>query len=127
MSDAIEVRGLRVLGRHGATAYEQDREQPFEIELSIETPTTAAAASDDLSRTVDYSKIVETVRQLVASSHFQLLERLAAAVATAVLVDRRIESVTVTVRKLRPPLAADVETVGVRITRRQGETTAPAG
>jgi hypothetical protein len=38
-----------------------------------------------------------------------------------VLADRRVNAVTVTVRKLRPPIA-DVETVGVRVVRRRGET-----
>ncbi|MGP8065737.1 MAG: dihydroneopterin aldolase [Acidimicrobiales bacterium] len=121
MSDVIEVRGLTVLGTHGALATEQDRPQPFEIELLIETPFAPAAASDDLDRAVDYSKVVETVRELVVASHFQLLETLADAVASAVLADRRVDAVTVTVRKLRPPIA-DVETVGVRVVRRQGET-----
>ncbi len=127
MNDAIEIRGLRVLGTHGALPIEQDHPQPFELELLIETPLAVAAASDDLGQTVDYSTVVEAARGLVASSHFQLLETLAEAVAAAVLADRRIESVTVTVRKLRPPVAADVETVGVRLTRRQGETVARAG
>jgi dihydroneopterin aldolase len=122
MNDAIEIRGLRVLGRHGAAPGEQDQPQPFELELLIETPFGAAAASDDLGRAVDYSAVVNAVRDLVASSHFQLLEALADAVAATVLVDRRIDAVTVTVRKLRPPLAADVETVGARVTRCQGAT-----
>ncbi|HXZ83032.1 MAG TPA: dihydroneopterin aldolase [Acidimicrobiales bacterium] len=124
MNDVIEIRGLRVLGRHGALPEEQQRPQPFEIELLIETPLGVAAASDELGRAVDYGTVVDVVRDLVGSAHFQLLETLADAVAAAVLVDRRIESVTVTVRKLRPPIPADVETVGVRVTRRRGETVA---
>ena len=47
-----------------------------------------------------------------------LLESLAGSVADAVLgADPRIDAVTVTLRKLRPPLAVDVSTVGVAITR----------
>ena len=122
MSYAIEIRGLRVLGTHGVLAEEQDRPQPFELDLLVETPFGAAAASDDIGRAVDYSGIVEMVRELVATSRFRLLEALADAIAAAVLADRRIEAVTVTVRKLRPPLAADLATVGVCLTRRQGET-----
>ena len=51
---------------------------------------------------------------------FELLEALAGAVAEATLAsDRRITAVTVDLRKLRPPLAVDIATVGVRITRRR--------
>jgi dihydroneopterin aldolase len=39
-------------------------------------------------------------------------------VATATLAaDRRVTSVTVRLRKLQPPLAVDIATVGVTITR----------
>jgi len=47
-----------------------------------------------------------------------LLEALARAVAAAALAaDPRITSVTVHLRKLRPPVAVDMADVGVRITR----------
>jgi dihydroneopterin aldolase len=45
------------------------------------------------------------------------LEALAEGIAEAVLADTRVTSVSVGVRKLRPPLAADLGSVGVRITR----------
>jgi dihydroneopterin aldolase len=48
------------------------------------------------------------------------LEALADAIALATLAsDLRIAAVTVAVRKLRPPISADISSVGVRITRRQ--------
>jgi len=51
---------------------------------------------------------------------FALLEALAWHVADAVLdVDHRIAGVTVALRKLRPPLAVDIDTVGVRVVRRR--------
>ena len=57
---------------------------------------------------------------MTGGSSFQLLEALAGAVAEATLAsDRRIAAVTVHLRKLQPPLAMDIATVGVRITRRQ--------
>ena len=121
MSDAIEIRGLRVLGTHGVLVEEIARPQPFEIDLDVETRLVDAGASDDLVQTVDYGPIVETVCKLVESSHFALLESLASAIADAVLDDPRVDAVMVKIRKLRPPLAADVATVGVRISRRRGE------
>ena len=57
---------------------------------------------------------------MVAGRSFELLESLADAVAEATLAsDARITAVTVHLRKLRPPLALDLGTVGVRITRRR--------
>lgn len=124
MSDAIEVQGLRALGLHGVLAHEQDQLQPFELDLSVELDLAPAALSDDLGATVDYGRLVEAARLVVTSEHHQLLESLAASVASVVLVaDERIVAVTVALRKLRPPLPADVSSVGVRITRRREDVT----
>ena len=65
--------------------------------------------------------IAETATGIVSGPpSFQLLEALAGAVAEATLAsDGRIAAVTVHLRKLQPPLAMDIATVGVRITRQQ--------
>ncbi len=64
-SDRIEIRGLRVLGTHGVLPEEQTRAQPFEIDLDLNLSTVAAAASDDLADTVDYSAVVDRVCAVV--------------------------------------------------------------
>jgi dihydroneopterin aldolase len=120
-SDRIEIRGLRLLGTHGVLAEERSRPQPFEVDVDMALSTAAAGASDDLTDTVDYAEVVGRVSAVVdGPTSYLLLEALAAAMADEVLAaDSRIESVTLSVRKLQPPLPADLSTVGVRITRRQ--------
>jgi dihydroneopterin aldolase len=119
--DRIQLRGLRVMGTHGVLAEEKERAQPFEIDLDLSVDMTSAVASDQLADTVDYAAVAARAAELVAGpSSFELLEALAGELATVTLhSDHRIRSVTVTLRKLQPPLAVDIETVGVRITRRQ--------
>ncbi|HLI15202.1 MAG TPA: dihydroneopterin aldolase [Acidimicrobiales bacterium] len=117
--DAIEILGLRLLGTHGALPGEQDRPQPFELDLVVEADLSPAAASDELARAVDYGQLVDRAREVVERTRFHLLEALAEAVAGALLADGRVGAVTVALRKLRPPLAADLASVGVRITRRR--------
>jgi dihydroneopterin aldolase len=61
---------------------------------------------------------VAAVEGVVAGERHRLLERLATRIADDVAaVDPRIRSVTVTVRKLRPPVPADLASAGVTITR----------
>jgi len=120
LSQVIELRGLRVMGTHGALAEEQTKPQPFEIDLDVELDMSAALASDDVEDTVDYGAVVSLAERVVATEHFNLLEALAGRIADAVLADERVTAVTVTVRKLRPPVAADLATAGVRLTRRRG-------
>ena len=59
-----------------------------------------------------------TVAQVVTGERHRLLERLATRIADDVLaLDDRLTSVTVTVRKLRPPVPVDLASAGVTITR----------
>lgn len=107
-----------MLGVHGALPEEQSRAQPFEVDLNIAADLSSAAASDDLADTVDYAAAAAAAAKVVAVEHHQLLERLARRIADEVLaLDPRIASVTVAVRKLRPPVPLEVASVGVTITR----------
>jgi FolB domain-containing protein len=115
--DRIELRGLRVQGVHGVLPEEQVRAQPFEVDLSVQADLRGAGRSDDLADTLDYCAIAESVAKVVSGEHFALLERLAERITEVVLTDGRVTSVTVSVRKLRPPVPVDVSTAGVTITR----------
>jgi dihydroneopterin aldolase len=116
--DRIELRGLRVLGIHGVLPEERVKAQPFELDLDLKVDLSPAGRSDDLADTVDYAGVVDRAEAVVGGpGHYRLLEALAEAIAATSLEDERVVSVTVGLRKLEPPLAADIATVGVRITR----------
>ena len=114
--DRIELRGLRVLGVCGALPEERDRPQPLEVDLDVETDLASAGRSDDLADTVDYGALAAAAVRVATEERFTLLERLATRIAEEVGADGRVTSVTVVVRKLRPPVAVDLGTAGVRVT-----------
>lgn len=118
--DVIELRGLRVLGRHGCLPEEHERDQPFEVDLDVHLDLSVAGRSDRLADTLDYGGMAATVAAVVAGPPSALLERVAERIAAAVLADDRVGAVTVVLRKLRPPVPVDLATAGVRISRRQG-------
>ena len=67
---------------------------------------------------MDYGLVVATVERVVGEERHRLLERVATRVADDVLaLDPRIASVTVSVRKLRPPVPVDLASAGVTIRR----------
>lgn len=116
--DQIELRGLRIAGVVGVLAHEQAQAQPLELDLALGLDLATAGASDDLADTVDYGAVCTAVEEVVTASSFALLEALAERVAATVLgTDPRLATVTVSVRKLRPPVAQQLDTSGVRITR----------
>jgi dihydroneopterin aldolase len=118
MSDVIRLQGLRLMGTHGALPEEQRRAQPFELDIDMTVDVALAGRTDALIDTVHYGEVSAAVAKVVTGEQHRLLERLATRVADDVLaVDERITSVTVTVRKLRPPLPVDLASAGVTITR----------
>ena len=112
----ILVTGLEVLGTHGVLPEEQTRAQPFGVDLELEVDLGPAGASDDLADTIDYAAVIAVTVRIVETERFQLLERLATRIAEACREDERVSAVTVTVRKLRPPVPASLDHVGVRVT-----------
>ena len=118
MTDRIEIRELRVTGIHGVLPEERERAQPFSIDIVAWVDMEAAQHSDDLADTVDYGALAQAAADIVGGRSYRLLEALAGRLASALLiVDPRLEAVEVTVRKLRPPLALDVGSTGVRVRR----------
>jgi len=117
MADFIQLRGLRVTGRHGVLEHERQSAQPFQIDLDIEVDLRPSGASDDLDETIDYGTVVHRVEAIVRNESHLLIERVAARIADDVLEDSRAIAVDVTLTKLRPPVPADLATASVRIHR----------
>jgi dihydroneopterin aldolase len=118
-TDRIELRGLRALGTHGLLPEERVRAQPFEIDLEIATDLVAAGRSDALRDTIDYGAVSQAVAAVVEGGHADLMEHLAQRVvdATFEVAGPAASAVTVTVRKLRPPVPVDLASAAVTITR----------
>ena len=53
---------------------------------------------------------------MVKNERYQLLERLATRIGEVCRTDERVSAVTVTVRKLHPPVRAMLDHVAVRVT-----------
>ncbi len=119
--DRIEIRDLEMMLYCGVLDEEQARRQPFRFDLDLYLDLSAAGMSDDLADTANYGHVIDHLVETLAQERFQLLERLATRVTELVFAGTDASAVTATVRKLRPPVAAHVETTGVRIHRERGE------
>jgi 7,8-dihydroneopterin aldolase/epimerase/oxygenase len=117
LGDRIEIRGLRFVAAHGVNEAERRNPQPFEVDIDLYVDTKVAAISDDLADTADYSSAADVAGRVMEGPSRCLLESLAAQIAERILDDRRVERVTVGLRKLRPPLSHDLDSAGVRLTR----------
>jgi len=110
----VELKGLEIPGRHGATREEHERDQPFLYDLELEL---AEPLGDRLEETVDYREVVKVVREVSASEERQLLETLAAAVADALMERFSLARARVRVRKPEVRLEVPVEWAAASVER----------
>jgi len=115
--DAVFVRGLEFEGNHGYSAAERRGTRRFKVDLTLEMPLAAAAASDRIADTVDYFKVAEIVVGLGTRSTYKLLEALAGAMADKIQDMYPHVAVTITLDKLAPPCPGVPAACGVRLTR----------
>jgi dihydroneopterin aldolase len=111
----VEVRDLRIFGRHGVHESERERGQDFLFDVELEVGERGA--SDRHEDAVDYVEVARTVQEVSDAQQFVLLEALAGAVADE--LERRFgpERLRVRVRKPEVRPAGLEGIVGVSVTR----------
>lgn len=115
----VTLGPLRMHGRHGVMEHERVAGNDFEVSVAVDLDRFDAALTDDLSHTVNYARVHDVVKAVMARPS-QLLEHVAAGIARGVLdAEPAACRVTVTVTKLRPPIDGCTGPAGVTLTARR--------
>jgi dihydroneopterin aldolase len=111
----VEVRDLRVFGRHGV--HEEERERGQDFVFDVELDVGERGTSDRLEDAVDYVEVTRVVKDVSDSQQFALLEALVSAVADE--LERRFSPDRLRVRVRKPEVRpAGLEgTVAAAVTR----------
>ncbi|TAL15022.1 dihydroneopterin aldolase [Patescibacteria group bacterium] len=115
----IYLKDLVIDAKHGVYDHEKTTEQRFKIDLTLEVDNESAFESDDVSDTIDYAYVRQTVINTVQTTSFNLIERLAQEIADQVLDDKRILAATVAIYKLD---AFETGIPGIEITCTQNQS-----
>ena len=111
----VEIRDLRVFGRHGVHDEERVRGQDFLFDVELEVGERGTG--DRLQEAVDYVEVARVVQEVSDERQYALLEALATAVADE--LERRFSPERLRVRVRKPevrPAGLD-GTVGVSVAR----------
>jgi 7,8-dihydroneopterin aldolase/epimerase/oxygenase len=117
MTDRIELRGLRIRGRHGVYDFERADGQDFLVDVTLELDLAAAAATDDVADTVHYGELAGKLAAVVAGEPVNLIETLADRLVAVCLQDSRVGAATVTVHKPQAPIPHEFADVAVTLRR----------
>ena len=115
--DCIHLTGIRCYGYTGYLQEEQVLGQWFEVDLTLWLDLAASGESDNIADTLDYRSAIETVQQLVKTSKFALVEKLANAIADAILELAQVQQVQVRLSKLAAPIPDFGGKITIDITR----------
>ena len=116
--DRIVIRGARFAARIGVTKEERAQPQDLVLDVKIAIDTRPAGQTDDFSQTICYTKVVETIEQILTQP-FHLIEAVAEAVAARVLSDYPVAEVFVRVAKPGAFPGRRVDHAAVEITRKR--------
>lgn len=115
--DTILIEGITFHAYHGASDEEQVIGHRYSVDVVLEYDIRAAAQSDDLSQTINYSAVAKRVLAVGTENRFRLIETLAEHIAADILHNFPASAVEVTVRKLLPPMKVPAQATGVTIRR----------
>lgn len=113
----ITLEKMHFYAYHGCFEEEQAIGTHFRLDVTYETDTVRAQQSDNITDTVSYLSVYQTIkREMQKPSH--LLEHVGDRICEVLLKEfPAIESVAVKVSKLAPPLGGELDAVTVEITK----------
>jgi dihydroneopterin aldolase len=111
----IFIQGLEVYGHHGVAPEEKVLGQRLLFDVRLTIDQCAAAVTDDVTDTVDYTEVMDVVVEVATTRSFSLLERLAWATAETILRRFSIDEVWVQVTKPHPPVACALTSVAAAV------------
>jgi FolB domain-containing protein len=110
----ITIKSLEVWYRVGVPEAEREKPQRLLLTIAMEHDFAAAAATDDLARTIDYFAVTQRLLRLGEGRSWKLIETLAVQIADLILKEFQPASVAVEVKKFILP---ETRWVAVRVER----------
>ena len=113
MTTKIELRRMTFYAYHGVAPQETRVGNTFIVDLILTAPLENAVWSDDLSDTINYATVYETVKAEMAIPS-RLLEHAAGRILKA-LKERfpQITEVELVLSKLNPPFGGDINSASI--------------
>ncbi|NBO29071.1 MAG: dihydroneopterin aldolase [Synechococcaceae bacterium WBA_2_066] len=114
MNDAVIIRGLRLWAHVGVLEWERKYGQWFELDINLYLPLAAAGENDDLTETLNYADVIESIRQLARQINCQTIESFSEQVIETIDSIYGVMPLEIELRKCNPPIAGFNGCVAVR-------------
>ena len=109
----IKINEIQLFGYHGLYEEEKENGQNFIISLSIDIEYTDK--NDKIENTVDYTKIINEVKDTFNQKRYNLIESLAVVISDNLMKNKKIKSLDISIKKESPPIDAKINSVEVNL------------
>ncbi|MBQ7775587.1 MAG: 2-amino-4-hydroxy-6-hydroxymethyldihydropteridine diphosphokinase [Lachnospiraceae bacterium] len=116
--DEIRIDNLEVYAYHGVFPEENEKGQPFFVNMVLYTDTREAGKQDELTLSTHYGEVCHLVTKWMQEHTYKLIETVAEMVAKEVLKEfPLVKALDVEIRKPQAPIGLPFESVSVKIHR----------
>lgn len=121
LTNIIELENMEFFAYHGCYKEEQVVGNQFVVNLRLETSNIDAISSDRLKDAINYQKAYELVKkEILVTSH--LLEHVSGRILQSLFQEfTLLDSATVKVSKLNPPMGGKMDRVSVTLTYKRDD------
>ena len=113
----ILIKNLNLFGYHGVREEEKKRGQNFLFNIEVYINKSSFLDDDNIESTINYSKVVELIKEINGKERFNLLETFSQSLAGKILsMSQLVEKVKVRIEKTSPPIKENLQSVGVEYT-----------
>lgn len=113
----IHLEEMEFYAFHGHYTEEQIVGNKFLLDIIIETDMSIPANTDDLADAINYQTVYKLIKQEMFKKS-KLLENIANRILDAIYSEfKGIQKVTVTIRKMNPPMGGKMRSVAVTLSK----------
>lgn len=117
MIGKIQLEGLEFHAYHGLYPHERESGNWFEVDISVDTDFSIAAATDELSGTVNYETLFRIVKEEMDQPS-KLLETVAEKIINDVLTQLPAAmNVQLRISKLNPPIGGKCKKATIQVSK----------
>ncbi len=111
----VELNGVKLYAHHGCMPEEEKIGGHYLVDVSVKTDFSEAAATDELSETVDYVVLNQIVKEEM-SIRSKLIEHVGQRIVNRIKKEvSKVHSLRVKITKICPPINGDVDNVAIII------------
>ena len=114
--DIVYIRELEIETIIGIYDWEREQKQTVSLDLEMAWDIKPAAASEDISKTLDYKAVSKSLIEFISNAEFLLVETMAEEIARKVISEFGVTALKLRVGK--PGAVTGAKDVGVIIERK---------